>query len=321
MAGGQERILRRRIRSIESTKKITRAFELIAQSQIARAQARIAGTREYSEGLKRSLAVCASQVSDLFLYPAPGASAERQAILVVIAGDRGLCGGYNTLCLRSAEKRLVQLRQDDFDVKLVTVGKKAESYFRYRHIDVEAAFFKMSNRPTFEDARAVSHFLNGLINENLDIALEVIGWRFYSIASQKLASVKLLPLQEATTEDADDADDTIAAEVANGASYFFEPEPESLLQILLPIYLEADIFRALLEASASEHTARQRAMAAATQNAEDLITVLRRKMNRVRQEAITTEIMEIVGGAEALRSLGTAEDRGQPDLEIIRPRG
>ncbi|MCL5047640.1 MAG: ATP synthase F1 subunit gamma [Firmicutes bacterium] len=320
MAGGQERVLRRRIRSIESTKKITRAFELIAQSQIARAQARIAGTREYSEGLQQSLAICASQTSSALLGSV-SMSAERQAILIAIAGDRGLCGGYNTLCLRSAEKRLAQLQQEGFNVKLITVGKKAENYFKYRHIDIEAAFSKMSNRPTFEDARTISHFLVGLINGNLDVAMEIIGWRFYSVASQKLASAKLLPLKDARAQDGEYFGEDKPAHAGNGASYFFEPEPESLLQILLPIYLEADIFRALLEASASEHTARQRAMAAATQNAEDLITVLRRKMNRVRQEAITTEIMEIVGGAEALRSLGTAEDRGQPDLEIIRPRG
>ncbi len=337
MAGGQERVLKRRIRSVESTKKITRAFELIAQSQIARAQARIAGTAEYAAGLKKALALCVSEAGQSITKPNPGdgsqawANPANDAVLIVIAGDRGLCGGYNTMCLRRAENRLRELQSEGRHVNLITVGKKAESYFRYRHIQIEASYSKMSNRPTFEDARQIAAHLNYLLSGNVESVVEIVAWRFHSVVSQKLDTMRLLPLdRESFTAPVQDDGSVLTTESRfgnslqsglHGFSYFFEPEPEALLQIMLPVYLESDIFRALLESSAAEHTARQRAMAAATQNAEDLITTLRRRMNRVRQEAITTEIMEIIGGAEALRSLGESEDHGQDDLEIIKTRG
>jgi F-type H+-transporting ATPase subunit gamma len=312
MAGGQERILRRRIRSIKSTQKITKAMELIAASQIVRAQARIAAARPYQEGMAR-IVLETAQGDPAAAGRLLGTPEEVHAVAVLaVVADRGLCGGYNSNVLRATERLIRARTAAGVEVRLFTVGKKAQSYFRFRGQPVERAFAGFSERPTFTDAREVAAaviapFLTGEVEEVL-----VLSTRFRSAGSQRVEERQLLPLPDPRDEAGED-DDTAPA--AGGQSEGplgyteFEPDAAILLETLGPRAAETGVFGALLEGAASEVTARQRAMASATENAGDLITKYTRIMNRARQDAITTEIMEIVGGAEALRA-GVAADEG-----------
>ena len=325
MAGGQERVLRRRIRSVESTKKITRAMELIAASQIVRAQGRLAGARPYLRAMRDTMRETAGDARHSRLIGVPD-NPEREILLAIVA-DRGLCGAYNSNVLRATERLVAAGAREGRETRLVTVGKKAENYFRFRRISVEHSFRGMSDRPNYENARDVaSAVVSAFTAEEVD-RVRVISTRFVSAGTQVVETRQLLPvlpLEPAKTGRAngDEGAELYAEASAERSGFFeFEPDAESILQVLVPRYAEAEIFVALLEASASEHTARQRAMAAATDNAEELIKTLRRVMNRARQDAITTEIMEIVGGAEALRAAaGRRDATPQMDAELAEER-
>ena len=311
MPGGVERALRRRIRGVEATRKITHAMELIAASQIPRARARIAGSAPYVEGIEKVLFTTAAEATGAsrLIGDAEGA---QSALVVALVADRGLCGAYNTSVLRQTERLMAAGEGQGRSYRVVSVGRKAISYFRFRHREVDHAFTQMSDRPTFEDARRVAAEVVGpFLAGEVDL-VQLVSTRFRSAGSQVVETVQVLPLPEPPA-----AEEQPHGEEATGGFFDFEPEPELLLRLLVPRYTEAVIFRALLEASASEHTARQRAMAAATENADDLITTYRRAMNRARQDTITTEILEIVGGAEALRAArrGQAEDEFDHEQE------
>jgi F-type H+-transporting ATPase subunit gamma len=302
VAGGKERELRGRIRSINATKKITRAMELIAASQIPRARSRIAGSAPYVEGIEAVLAQTARDAGEgSYLVGRP--TSPRNVLILAIAGDRGQAGAYNSTVFRQAERLVAAHTAEGRNVQLVTVGKKAIAYFRFRGLTPAASFVGMSDRPTFEDARRVASEITGpFLSRDADL-VELVSTRYRSAGVQVVETLQVLPLEVPGAE-GDSAGDPLANHADDGGFYDYEPEPEDLLRLLVPRYGEAVVFRALLEASASEHTARQRAMAAATENAEELITTYSREMNRARQDSITTEIMEIVGGAEALRSAG-----------------
>jgi len=302
MAGGKERELRGRIRSINATKKITRAMELIAASQIARARARITGSAPYVDGIEAVLAQTAIDAGGgSRLVGRPDSPAN--VLVLALAGDRGQAGAYNSSVFRQAE-RIMQAHIDEGrTVRLVTIGRKSIGYFRFRGYTPHASFTGMSDRPTFEDARRAAVELTGpFLGGEVDL-VELVSTRYVSAGTQTVETRQVLPL-EAPTPAEPEAAVVTGDHPTEGGFYDYEPEPEDLLRLLVPRYTEAVIFRALLEASASEHTARQRAMAAATENAEELITSYSREMNRARQDSITTEIMEIVSGAEALRSAG-----------------
>jgi len=241
----------------------------------------------------------------------------RVLVLSVVA-DRGLCGGYNTTVFRTTERLLAAHAADHLETRLVTVGKKAVGYFRFRGQAVERSFLGMSERPTFADARdvataAVMPFVNGEVDQVL-----IVSTRFISAGSQKVEVRQLLPLidprngeQKADHEHEPGSRDIAPHEVDVRHGYTeFEPDAAILLADLAPRAAETEIFAALLEASASELTSRQRAMAAATENAGELIKKYSRIMNRARQDTITTEIMEIVGGAEALRAGAEGDEAG-----------
>ncbi|HTT59577.1 MAG TPA: ATP synthase F1 subunit gamma [Acidimicrobiales bacterium] len=295
MAGGQERILRQRIRSVRSTRKITKAMELIAASQIPRSIARIAANRPYRLGMQRIILEAAlgdpAGAKKLLTLP----DKVERATVVVLTGDRGLSGPYNNASLRAGERLLTQLTNDGTRAQLITVGKKAGSYFRYRGIDVEAHFAGFVDRPTYSNAQEIASQLIGpfLAGETQQVLL--VSTRYYSAGTQAVDVDQLLPLVVPELP--------VSDEPTTLQGYTeFEPEVEKLLTTLVPRALESEIFTALLEGAASFHTSQQRAMAAATDNADELGQTLTRVMNRARQDSITTEIMEIVGGAEALRS-------------------
>ncbi len=302
MAGGQERILRRRISSIEATKKITRAMELIAASRIVKAQGRVRSAKPYSEKVTDVIANLAGGGAGVDHPLLTQADQVNRVAYVVIAADRGLCGGYNNNVLRAVERAIAADQAQGRQYVLVLSGKKAAGYFSFRGYEVHAAYEGFSDQPNYSDAKTMAESVAELFESGDVQQVRLAYTRFLSMGSQEVTVDQFMPL-EASEIGAD------ASENTAGGGYEFEPEPAEILSRLLPRYVEARLYAALLEGSASEHAARQRAMKAATDNAEDLKTNLTRIMNRARQEAITTEIMEIVGGSEAM------SDDGDHDLD------
>lgn len=300
MASGQERVLRRRIKSIQSTKKITRAMELIAASRIVKAQQRVAAARPYSEQITAVMANLAAGGAGLDHPLLQERDPIRRVGFIVISADRGLAGAYNSTVIRTAERALLAHQAEGRDYELALSGRKAESYFRYREYRIGDSFSGYAEVPSYEDARrvaqaAMARYERGSGEEGGVDQVELIYTRFFSMGTQRVVNVRLLPLEKEILEDAASAGD------GPQAAYEFEPEPAQILERLLPRYVEGRVFAAMLDAAASEQAARQRAMKAATDNAEELSKNLATVANKLRQAGITTEIMEIVGGAEALR--------------------
>jgi F-type H+-transporting ATPase subunit gamma len=287
--GGQLRHIKRRIGSVQSTKKITRAMELIASSRIVKAQKAVEAARPYAEELRYMMASVARNAGSVDSPLLQQRQEVRTVGWVVISADRGLAGPYNSNLLRAAERDL-QAREKE--TKLYLSGKKGISYFRFRGYDVTDAWQGYSDRPSIEDARRIARtVVSDFLNEEID-EVRLAYTRYESAMTQRPRVVKLLPMPMEEFEE--------EGEEGVRASYLFEPSPEEILGLLLPRYIEGTIFQAMLEAAASEHAARRRAMKAASDNADELIENLTRVYNQARQAEITTEIMEIVGGAEAL---------------------
>ena len=295
MPGGKERELRRRISSVQSTKKITRAMELIAATRVVKAMQRADAARPYARRITsviENLAAGGAEVDHPLLREVDEV---KRVGFIVMAGDRGLAGAYNTNPIRAAERQLMAHQSEGKDYSLFTVGKKAMAYYNFRRYRVDHSYLGFTDNPTYEDARRIADdvaaaFVAGEIDQ-----VELIYTEFISMGTQRVSVRRFLPLENTQ----------VMADVGSGsaaaiASFEFEPSPEAVLEALLPRYVEARLYGALLDCAASEHANRQRAMKSATDNAEDLITKLSREMNAARQAAITTEIMEIVGGAEAL---------------------
>jgi F-type H+-transporting ATPase subunit gamma len=297
MPGGAERVLRRRIGTVSNTKKITRAMELIAATRVARAQERARSARPYSEMLTsviEDLAAGGAEVDHPLLREVE--NVERVAF-VVCAGDRGLAGAYNASVVRMAEREIQAVRADGGDYRILAIGRKVNDYFRFRGYEIDTTFSGFTDNPTFDDAREVARRVRELFDTSEVDQVDLMYTEFISIGTQRPVTRRFLPLEStAVMADAGGGDQTALA------GFSFEPSAEGVLEDLLPRYVEARLLTALLDAAASEHANRQRAMKAATDNAEELIVKLSRAMNRARQESITTEIMEIVGGAEALGS-------------------
>ncbi len=309
MPGGAERVLRRRINSVKNTKKITRAMELIAATRVARAQQRSRSARPYAQqltGVIEDLAAGGADVEHPLLRQVENPTS---VAFIVCAGDRGLAGPYNASILRSAESEIQALRSNGGDYKLICIGKKVADYFRFRSYQITADFAGFSDNPSYDNAREIARIIRKMFDAGEVDQVELIYTEFVSLGTQKPVVRRFLPL-ESTEVIASQG----GGEASDLALYDFEPSPEGVLEDLLPRYVEARLFAALLDAAASEHANRQRAMKAATDNAEDLIGKLSRDMNRARQESITTEIMEIVGGAEALGADKTIKFQ---DLDLI----
>jgi F-type H+-transporting ATPase subunit gamma len=303
MAGGQERVLRRRIKSVQSTKKITKAMELISASRIVKAQQRVAAARPYAEQITNvigNLAAGGAGLSSPLLQPRDDV---RTVAIVVISSDRGLAGAYNGSVIRATERAVKTFQAEGKQTRLIVIGKKAETYFRFRNEALDASWQGMSDTPAYEDARTVAQFVTERFESGEYDQVELVYTQFLSVGTQRVAQRRFMPLDPTTIE---------AAADGPSADYEFEPGPAGILERLLPRYAEARLFAALLDAAASEHASRQRAMKSATDNAEDLIVRLSRVMNRARQDAITTEIMEIIGGAESL-----AQGEGSPSDLLV----
>jgi len=297
MASAALRDTRRRIRSVEAIKKITRAMELIAASRIPRAQARVLASQPYTAKLIEVIenVGAGAGASHMLLERRP----EKTVGILVVASDRGLAGAYSSNVIRLADSRIVELSREGKDVILFAVGKKAQSYFRYRGYRLNQSWLGVTDTPGYGDARAVANtVMESYATRQID-SLEAFTTRYQTAMTQTPALIEMLPITPPRSE----------AGARPAVSYQFEPSPGEILQRLLPRYVEASIFNMLLEASASEHSARRRAMKAATDNAEELIKGLTVRANRARQAEITTAISEIVGGAEALAGARTQTAR------------
>ncbi|HEX6074748.1 MAG TPA: F0F1 ATP synthase subunit gamma [Micromonosporaceae bacterium] len=297
--GAQLRILRRRIKTVRSMKKITKAMELVATSRLGKAQERVAASRPYAEAITNVLTALASNAN--LDHPILKARDEvRQAGVLVISSDRGLCGAYNANAIRTAEELISRLRADGKEPVLYAVGRKALTYYRFRDRPVRQSWTGFSEKPTFSDAHEVASDLltafeqgggeTGGVDE-----LHIVFTTFKSLITQTPVARLLAPME---------VEEAVAAPGLLPA-YEFEPEAEELLGALLPRYLNARVYAALLDAAASESAARRRAMKAATDNAEDVARSLTQEMNSARQAEITQEISEIVGGANALAAAGS----------------
>src|SRR5919197_3968399 len=297
--GAKLREVRRRIRSVQSTMKITRAMELIATSRILKAQQRVEAARPYADRLTAAIGDVASATAALghpLLEQRPNPTA---AAVLVVTSDRGLAGAYSSNVLRRGEELFSLVRSEGKAIKLFVSGRKGVSYYRFRQRPIEESWTGFSETPTYDHAKLIAdslieRFTAGDVDEIHGVFTD-----FVSALRQRPVARRFVPM---VFEEAE------RPEAGPVAQYVFEPEPEALLAALLPRYVETRVYNALLESAASEHAARRRAMSAATDNAEELIKVLTRVANQARQTEITTEIMEIVGGAEALRQAAEAAE-------------
>jgi len=310
--GAQLRVYRRRIRSVQSTKKITKAMELIAASRIVKAQARMKAARPYAEELTRALAALGRNAS--LKHPMlTGVDNPRRAGVLVVTSDRGLAGGYNANALRLANELAARLEGEGKQVVRYVIGRKGVAYYNFRRIPLAGSWTGFSEQPNFADARpATETVVAALVATSEGEAdsepgideLHVVYTRFVNSVSQTPTAVLVSPVKSIADEAAEQEEQS-----GDGpqAQYEFEPEPEQLIGELMPRYISARIFSALLESAASESAARRRAMKSASDNASELIRTYTRLANQARQAEITQEISEIVGGADALAAAGSDE--------------
>jgi F-type H+-transporting ATPase subunit gamma len=311
--GAQLRVYRRRIRSVQSTKKITKAMELIAASRIAKARNKMEDARPYAEELTRALAALGENAS--LKHPMlTGVDNPRRAGVLVVTSDRGLAGGYNANVLKQANELAQRLEGEGKQVVRYVIGRKGAAYYNFRHVELAGSWTGFSEQPNFIDARAATEAVVAALvatsegeadgQAGID-ELYVVYTKFVNSVSQTPTAVLVSPVSSLM----DEAEDEPEGKQESGlqAQYEFEPEPAELIGALVPRYISARIFSALLESAVSESAARRRAMKSASDNATELIRTYTRLANQARQAEITQEISEIVGGADALASAGGDE--------------
>jgi F-type H+-transporting ATPase subunit gamma len=303
--GAQLRIYRRRMRSVKATKKITKAMELISASRIVKAKQRVAASTPYANELTRAVSAVASFSSTIHPLTTPSENPKRAAILIISA-DRGMAGAYSNNAIKEGEQLAAMIRERGLQVSNYLVGRKAVNYYKFRNRDIAGSWTGFSDNPTYENAKEVASALIQafLADSSQDVngvdEIHIIYTEFKSMLTQNALAKRMLPL-EVVESDA-------PVSVALLPMYEFEPNAAEVLNALLPRYIEARIFNAMLQSAASEHAARRRAMKSATDNADDLIKSLTRLANAARQAEITQEISEIVGGADALASASAGSE-------------
>ncbi len=296
--GAQLRVFRRRIKSVQATKKITRAMELIAASRIVKAQQRLNSTLPYTLVLSEAITAAASGSTALERHPLIAAQRlrERSAVIVITA-DRGLAGAYSANAIRETQALTSLLNDEGYEVVPYVIGRKAVAWFKFRGRSVARAWTGISDQPTYDDATQIADAVLARFHQRTEDGgadeIHIVYTHFVNMVSQEVRVRRILPLE--VVEERVERTGT-----SPEALYDFEPSAEAVLDELLPKYVRTVIYNALLESAAAEHAARRRAMKAATDNADDLIKSLTRQANQARQAEITQEISEIVGGANAL---------------------
>ena len=286
--------IKRRVRSVQSTSKITRAMELVAAAKLRRAQTRIEAMRPYAERMQELMVGVARASTSLRGLPLLQRRDVRKAAILPLTGDRGLAGAFNAQILREAFAIERRLREESVEPHWIVAGKKGASTLRFRRYQVGQAWTGFSDSPRYADAQAIAHYIAELYAEQEVDRVVVIYNHFESALTQRVVAQEVLPIPESLLEGDDDPSQALLGD------FIYEPEPEQILERLLPVYVETELYRALLESAASEQGARMTAMRNASKNAGELIDSLTLQMNRARQAEITQEILEVVAGADAL---------------------
>ncbi|HET8767091.1 F0F1 ATP synthase subunit gamma [Phycicoccus sp. M110.8] len=294
--GAQMRVYRQRIRSVQATKKITRAMELIAASRVVKAQQRVKESSPYARALTRAVSAVATYSNVDHPLTTEHDDVRRAAVLVVTS-DRGLAGAYSSSVIKESERLIGELREAGKEVVPYLVGRKAVGFYKFRKREYAQDWTGFTDQPTFDVAKEIGEALVAAFNQPYDEGgvdeVHVVFTRFVNMVTQEPDVIRMLPLEVVEGEEAPDPDDVLPL-------YEFEPSAEQVLDALLPKYVGARIYNCLLQAAASELASRQKAMKSATDNAEELIKKYTRLANQARQAEITQEISEIVGGASAL---------------------
>jgi F-type H+-transporting ATPase subunit gamma len=303
--------IRGRISSVKNIRKITRAMEMISAARLRKAEQRIEHLRPYADALRRMTARASQAADNIPNLPILQEKEEVQTVgILLITGDRGLAGPFNSQILRAGNQRLRELRSDGKEVLWYAVGRRGVSSLNFRDLEIGASWTGFTDRPAFADARRVADGLVAAYVDDKVDRVEVFYNGYISPVNQEVRHETLLPLQQADViEDGDDEDGENGENGGNGedehihdrALWIYEPDAEEILARLVPDYVEISIYRAMLESTASEHGARMSAMRNASDNAAELIDDLTLAANRQRQAEITQEIMEVVAGAEGLR--------------------
>jgi len=288
--------INRRIRSVRNTRKITRAMELVAAAKLRRAQGRIESMRPYAERMQELMVGVARASTSMRGLPLLQRREVRTAAILPLTGDRGLAGAFNAQILREAFAVERRLRGDGVEPRWLVAGKKGASTLRFRRYELTQAWTGFSDSPRYADAQAIAHRISELYAEQEVDQVVVIYNHFVSALTQRVVTQEVLPIPESLLEggEEDERDRALLGD------FIYEPEPEQILERLLPVYVETELYRALLESAASEQGARMTAMRNASKNAAELIDALTLQMNRARQAEITQEILEVVAGADAL---------------------
>ena len=288
--------IKRRLRSVRNTRKITKAMELVAAAKLRRAETRIGALRPYAERM-RELMIGTARATPARGFPLLEAREPINSVAILpLTGDRGLAGAFNAQIVRRALQLEREVRAEGANVRWVVVGKKGRSTLRFRRYEVEQAWVDFTDRPVYADAVAIAKTLADLFVEREVDRVVMVYNHYVSPLTQTVSVEDVLPIPRTLLEE----EEKSAYEIALEGDFIYEPEPEEILARLLPTYLETTVYRALLESAASEHGARMTAMRNASKNAGDLIDRLTLDMNRARQSEITQEILEVVAGADAL---------------------
>jgi F-type H+-transporting ATPase subunit gamma len=290
--------LKRRIRSVRNTRKITKAMELVASARLRRAQTRIEAMRPYADRMLELMGGVARASASVRSIPLLQRREVRTVAIVPLTGDRGLAGAFNGQVIRRALQLEREVRGEGKEVRWLVAGKKGRSTLTFRRYDVAGAWTGFSDRPEYGDAQAIAHRLTELYVEGEVDAVRLVYNEYESPLVQRVTVKEVLPIAEHLLE----TDEEERRDDAMRGDFIFEPEPEEILARLVPVYLETEVYRALLESAASEQGARMTAMRNASKNAGELIDGLTLQMNRARQAAITQELLEVVAGADALQS-------------------
>ncbi len=296
--------VKNRISSVRNIQKITRAMEMVAAARLRRAEQRIEALRPYAGAIRRMTRRTVEAVENIPNMPLleEHETVERVGLLLV-TGDRGLAGAFNSQIVRAGNRRAQELSDEGKEVVWYASGRRGVGSLRFRGRDVAASWEGFTDRPAFADARDIAGDIAAAYVDGKVDRVEVIYNGYVSPLTQTVTTEVLLPLQaidDLTSTEGETAEEAAAEEASASTSWLYEPEPEEILQRLVPDYIEISIFRALLESTASEHGARMTAMRNAQENASDMIDDLTLEMNRQRQAEITQEIMEVVAGAEGL---------------------
>ena len=286
--------LKRRIRSVRNTRKLTKAMELVASARLRRAQARIEAMRPYADRMLELMVGTARASASVRGLPLLQRRDVRTVAVLPLTGDRGLAGAFNAQVLRRAFALERTLRAEGSSVRWLVGGKKGRSTLRFRGYELQQAWTGFSDRPAYADAQAIAHRLSELYSQGEVDRVVIVYNHFESPLVQRVVEQDVLPIPESVLAAGDEQRDALRGD------FIYEPEPEQILERLLPVYVETEIYRALLESAASEQGARMTAMRNASSNAGELIGVLTLEMNRARQAEITQEILEVVAGADAL---------------------